>query len=244
MSPMSKLAPAFAPTFAVVPVKALAHAKRRLAPVLTDAARHRLVLTMLEDVLAAVARVESIARTLVVTPDRDVAATAESKGAVIVPEPGFEPNSGSRAGDLNAAVEGGIAFAVARGAGQVLVLPADVPLATPAELASLIESRGAKPGVTLAPAHDSNGTNALLLAPPNAITPCYGPGSYLRHMSQAMARHIDVHVMHLAGVARDIDEPADLAHLSAAGGERYGFLAPFLAGPRGTADHTAAAEEQ
>ena len=198
-----------ATTFAVVPVKALGLAKRRLAPALPDAARRRLVLTMLEDILTAAVSVERIARILVVTPDREVAA-----------------------------------FALARGAAQALILPADVPLATPAELASLIESRGVKPGVTLAPSHDSNGTNALLLAPPNAITPCYGPGSYLQHMSQAMARHIDVHVMHLPGIARDIDEPADLVHLSAAGGERYAFLAPYLAGPRGTADHTAGAEEQ
>ena len=201
-----------ATTFAVVPVKALGLAKRRLAPALPDAARRRLVLTMLEDILTAAVSVERIARILVVTPDREVAAA--------------------------------MAFALARGAAQALILPADVPLATPAELASLIESRGVKPGVTLAPSHDSNGTNALLLAPPNAITPCYGPGSYLQHMSQAMARHIDVHVMHLPGIARDIDEPADLVHLSAAGGERYAFLAPYLAGPRGTADHTAGAEEQ
>lgn len=228
-----------AATFVIVPVKALGLAKRRLAPALPDAARRRLVLTMLEDVLAAAASVEGIARTLVVTPDREVAAIAERKGATIVPEPDLEPGS-----QLNAAVEVGIAFALARGAAQALILPADVPLATPAEIASLIQSRGGKPGVTLAPSHDSNGTNALLLAPPNAITPCYGPGSYLAHMSQAMARHIDVHVMHLAGISRDIDEPADLVHLSAAGGERYAFLAPYLAGPRAPADHTARAEEQ
>jgi 2-phospho-L-lactate guanylyltransferase len=229
----------FAPTFAIVPVKALGLAKRRLAPALPDAARRRLVLTMLEDVLTAVASVEGIARILVVTPDREVAALAEREGAAIVPEPNIEPGS-----QLNAAVEGGIAFALARGAAQALILPADVPLATPAELASLVASRGAKAGVTLAPSHDSNGTNALLPAPPNAITPCYGPGSYLQHMSQAMARHIDVHVMHLPGIARDIDEPADLVHLSAAGGERYAFLAPYLAGPRAPADHTAPVEDQ
>jgi 2-phospho-L-lactate guanylyltransferase len=227
-----------AATFVVVPVKALGLAKRRLAPALPDPARRRLVLTMLEDVLAAIACVEGIARTLVVTPDREVAAVAEGMGAAIVPEPGIEPGS-----QLNAAVEGGIAFALACGAARALILPADVPLATPAELASLIGSRSSKPGVTLAPSHDSNGTNALLLAPPNAIAPGYGPGSYLGHMSQAMARHIDVHVMHLPGIARDIDEPTDLVHLSAVGGERYAFLAPYLARPRGTSDHTTRAEE-
>ena len=148
-----------ATTFAVVPVKALGLAKRRLAPALPDAARRRLVLTMLEDILTAAVSVEGIARILVVTPDREVAALAERRGAAIVPEPNIEPGS-----QLNAAVEGGIAFALARGAAQALILPADVPLATPAELASLIESRGVKPGVTLAHSHDSNGDNALLLS--------------------------------------------------------------------------------
>ena len=98
--------------------------------------------------------------------------------------------------------------------------------------------------MTLAPSHDSNGTNALLLAPPDAIAPCYGPGSYLQHLSQAMARHIDVNVLHLAGVARDIDEPADLAQLSAAAGARYGFLEPYLAAAGQGSDRAASAEEQ
>ena len=223
------------PTYAIVPVKALAQAKRRLAPLLPDAARRRLVLAMLEDVLAALSRVEGVERVVVVTPDASAASLAHSRGATIVPEPG--------AGELNAAVESAIAFALSRGAGQVLVLPADIPLATPAELSSLIGSRS-RPGVTLAPSHDSNGTNALLLAPPNAITPCYGPGSYLQHMSQAMARHIDVNVLHLAGVARDIDEPADLAVLSAAAAVRYGFLEPYLSAAGQGSDRAASAEEQ
>jgi hypothetical protein len=63
-------------------------------------------------------------------------------------------------------------------------------------------------------------------------------------MSQAMARHIDVNVLHLAGVARDIDEPADLAQLSAAAGARYGFLEPYLAALGQGSDRAARAEEQ
>src|SRR5262249_33743584 len=156
--------------------------------------------------------VDDIASILVVTPDGSAARLADNHGAVIVPEPS--------AGQLNPAVEGGIAFAISRGAGQVLVLPADIPLATPDELKALIASRGSTLGVTLAPSHDGDGTNALLLSPPRAISPNYGKGSYLQHLSQAMARQIDVNVLHLPTIARDIDEPADLAQLSAVGGER------------------------
>ena len=211
------------PTFAIVPVKALGRAKRRLSSALPEAARQRLVLTMLEDVLAALAGVDSIDCVVVVTPDARVAALAQTHGATVVPEPGAE--------ELNAAVGSGIAYACSRGVGQALVLPADVPLATPDELRSLIQSRGGQPGVTLAPSHDGNGTNGLFLAPPNAIEPCYGPGSYLQHMSQAMARRVDVNVVHLEGLSRDIDNPSDLALLLAHphAAERYAFLAPYAA---------------
>jgi 2-phospho-L-lactate guanylyltransferase len=204
---------------AIVPVKALGRAKRRLASVLSDTARERLVLTMLEDVLAALAGVADIGCVAIVTPDARVTALAQSRGAAVVPEPG--------AGDLNAAIGSGIAYACSRGVDQVLVLPADVPLTTSGELRSLIQSRGLQPGVTLAPSHDSNGTNGLFLAPPNAIAPCYGPGSYLQHLSQAMARRVDVNVMHLEGLSHDIDEPSDLALLLACpqAGKRYDFLA-------------------
>jgi 2-phospho-L-lactate guanylyltransferase len=210
-------------TCAIVPVKALGRAKQRLSSVLPEAARQRLVLTMLEDVLATLAGVESIDCVIVVTPDARVAALAQERGATVVPEPGAE--------ELNAAILSGIAYACSRAIGQALVLPADVPLATAGELRSLIRSRGGQPGVTLAPSHDSNGTNGLLLAPPNAIDPSYGPGSYLQHLSQAMARRVDVNVVHLEGLARDIDEPGDLARLLAdtQAGSRYAFLAPHAA---------------
>jgi 2-phospho-L-lactate/phosphoenolpyruvate guanylyltransferase len=205
---------------AIVPVKALGRAKRRLSSVLPEAARQRLVLTMLEDVLAALAGVDSINCVVVVTPDARVAALAQNLGATVVPEPGAE--------ELNAAIGSGIAYACSHGIGEALVLPADVPLTNASELCSLIQSRGGQPGVTLAPSHDSNGTNGLLLAPPNAIDPSYGPGSYLQHLSQAMARRVDVNVVHLEGLAHDIDEPSDLARLlaRAKAGERYAFLAP------------------
>jgi len=196
----------FGRTCAIVPVKALEQAKRRLSPVLPDAARQQLVLAMLQDVLATLAGVASIDWAVVVTGDQRVSALAQSRGAGVLPEPG--------AAELNAAVASGIAYASSRGARRALVLPADVPLTTSGELRGLLNSRGAQSGITLAPSHDNNGTNGLVLVPPHAIAPCYGPGSYLRHLSQAMARRVDVNVVHLEGLARDIDTPADLANLA------------------------------
>src|SRR5690348_15782384 len=75
-------------TCAIVPVKVLAHAKRRLSSVLPDAARQRLVLTMLEDVLAALVGARGVDWMAVVTADQRVAALAQRHGASVLPEPG------------------------------------------------------------------------------------------------------------------------------------------------------------
>ena len=58
---------------AIVPVKDLGGAKTRLAPILSADARARLVLEMLDRVLAACGEADAIARTLLVTPDPSLA---------------------------------------------------------------------------------------------------------------------------------------------------------------------------
>jgi 2-phospho-L-lactate guanylyltransferase len=206
---------------AIIPVKTLRLAKRRLAGVLPDAVRIRLVLTMLEDVLAAVARLEEIGTVLVVTPDARVAQLAEKRGATVLRE--------VRAAGLNAAVGRGLAWAAAQGAPAALVLPADVPLATPGELRRLMQAGQAhRRRALLAPAADGDGTNALLLAPPDALEPAFGTGSFLRHLAQAVAKGLELEVLRLPGLAHDMDEPRDLARLLAQAPARYGFLEPHV----------------
>jgi 2-phospho-L-lactate guanylyltransferase len=206
-----------AETWAIIPVKTLERAKQRLAPVLPAEVRRELVLAMLQSVLAAAAAAKGLSRILVVTPDQTVAALAQAKGAELLRE--------ARARGLNAAVRLGLARAAAAGAARALVLPADVPLVTPGELDTLMGSGAAEAGarVILVPAADGEGTNAMLLAPPAALAPAFGPGSYVRHLSQAVARRLDVGVLHLPGLAGDIDRPADLARLIAPAPQ----LAPF-----------------
>ena len=119
-----------AATFAIIPVKALSAAKQRLAPVLPPQARRDLVLGMLQTVLGVVTEAIAARFILVVTPDPSVAHLAESKGARVLRE--------RRMRGLNAAVRAGLAQACAEGASRALVLPADVPLITPGELASLL----------------------------------------------------------------------------------------------------------
>jgi 2-phospho-L-lactate/phosphoenolpyruvate guanylyltransferase len=196
-----------AATWVILPVKALGAAKQRLAPVLPPSARRELVLIMLQKVLAAVGAVAGLGPILVVTPDPSVAALAEAQGALVLLE--------ARAAGLNAAVRRGLARADTEGAARALVLPADVPLVTPRELGCLLGQPAAGGGAraTLVPAADGEGTNAMLLDPPGALAPAFGPDSYVRHLAQALARRLDVEVLHLPGLAADIDRPADLARL-------------------------------
>jgi 2-phospho-L-lactate/phosphoenolpyruvate guanylyltransferase len=210
-----------ATTVAIVPVKTLGEAKRRLAPALAPAQRRRLVLTMLEDVLGLLGQVDAIARILVVTPDADVASIATARGAVVV----GEERCG---GDLNAAVRLGLAYARSQGADRALVVPADVPLATHAEMLSVLTSVSDDPArqVAIVPSADGEGTNALLLAPPDVLRPEFGEGSFVRHVAQAVALGLDFRVLRLPGLGTDIDQPRDLARLAAAtaGSDRYSFL--------------------
>ena len=100
-------APAVAPLrwSLVVPVKALSHAKTRLAA-LAGPDRPALALAMAADTVSAALRCPEVARVLVVTGDRQAAAELRGLGAVIV---AVQPGRG-----LNPALRKGAARAGAR----------------------------------------------------------------------------------------------------------------------------------
>jgi 2-phospho-L-lactate guanylyltransferase len=225
-------------TWAIVPVKALKEAKGRLSAVLAPESRRRLVLTMLDDVLATLRQVRFIDAVLVVTPDAQVAAFVEARGARVLHE--------ERATGLNPAVANGLAHAQGQGAGRALVLPADVPLAAPEEVRGVIAAIAApaRDRVALVSSADGEGTNALALAPPDVLAPSFGPGSFVRHLARAVAQRLDTRVLQMPGIAADIDEPRDIADLLARpeASARYGFLQPRQAWSR-TKSQTGAREQ-
>ena len=202
-------------TFAVVPVKCLAEAKQRLAPALAPADRKRLVLAMLGDVLGVLARVPGIARTLVVTRDAEVAAAARTRGAIALSEPDSF--------DLNAAIGFGLLAAAREGAARALIVPGDVPLASPEDISAVLAAAHGLEVVAIAPDVEGQGTNALLLPLPAPFAPAFGPSSFERHRAAARKAGIRCEVVRGQGLGADIDLPADLAALAGRAG--YGFLA-------------------
>jgi 2-phospho-L-lactate guanylyltransferase len=82
---------------------------------------------------------------------------------------------------------------------------------------TLLEAAGAAPrAVIVAASHDGEGTNALLLRPPEVIRPGFGPPSLQRHVRAGLSAGARTLVRLELRLALDVDTPADLAVLQAA----------------------------
>lgn len=193
-------------TVAILPVKGFANAKQRLTSGLSPEQRETLAEAMFSDVLAALERSGAIDEVLVVTRGaraRDIAAT-HNLHAIADDESGH-----------NAAALRGIRTALERGADRALLVPGDCPALDPAELDELLARPTRAPSVLIVPDRHRTGTNALVLRPPGALTPSFGPGSCERHVREATAAGVNPEVVDVASLATDVDTPEDLEALEA-----------------------------
>lgn len=199
--------------WAVLPVKPLRGALRRLTPALEAPARQALQVAMLSDVLRACAGTARLAGVVVATSDPQAERMArELADARVVAD--HAPPRG-----MNAAVVRGLEEVERLGGEGALVLTADLPLATPEDLEAIIGADGRARGIVLAPSRDGTGTNAMLLRPPRALAPRLGPDSLARHRAQAERHGLTVTLCPRPRLALDIDTPEDLAALLAGGGQ-------------------------
>jgi 2-phospho-L-lactate guanylyltransferase len=192
---------------AVVPVKRFAAAKSRLAPGVDEARRPELVAAMAADVLEAIGRARLVDRTIVVSQEPRAAELAAAAGAELVAD--FADASHS------AAALAGVEVAAAAGARCVALLPGDCPLLDPRELDRLLTGVP-DPYVAVIPDRHGTGTNALVLAPPDAIEPSFGEGSKERHVAAARVAGIPYAVEELPSLGLDLDTPADIVALTMA----------------------------
>lgn len=191
-------------TAAILPVKRFTKAKRRLGESVADPLRADLARAMAGDVLLALSHSAAIERTIVVTGEQSVAEAAHRLGALVVQDTAEVSQS--------AAVALGVARALAEGFERVLCVPGDCPALDPAELDSLLdEAHG--PEVVIVPDRHGTGTNGLLLSPPDAILPSFGPDSCERHRVSAHAAGARWRIERPASLLLDIDTGADLAAL-------------------------------
>jgi 2-phospho-L-lactate guanylyltransferase len=194
-------------------VKRFDAAKQRLAAGIDDERRAVVVAAMIEDVLEAIGEARSIERTIVVTSEAAAEDLARSAGAEVLPDPGEGGHSG--------AALAGVARALELGAGCVVLLPGDCPLLDARELERLLTGMP-EHYVAIVPDRHRTGTNALALAPPDAIRPAFGEGSCARHVAAARDADAPYAIEELPSLALDLDTPADVVALTRVLAERPG----------------------
>jgi 2-phospho-L-lactate/phosphoenolpyruvate guanylyltransferase len=201
----------------LMPVKVLARAKSRLAG-LAGPRRGELALAVACDTVAAALRCASAARVIVITDDRQAAATLGGLGALVVPD---EPGDG-----LNAALLHGAAHAAARWPGcGTAALSADLPALRPVELERALSAAAQWPNAFV-PDAAGHGTTLYTAAPAAAFRPAFGLESRARHAAGGAA---ELALPDIPGLRRDVDTPADLRIADALGlGARSAPLAAEL----------------
>ena len=184
---------------AVVPMKPLNRSKTRLASVLSEQQRADLSLSMFSRVIAAANAALGIV--WVVGGDDAVRHTAERLGALWREDPGR---------DLNDSLS--IAFDEACKKGlSPIYLPADLPFVTAADIEKVVQASSGGETLTLSPAQQDGGTNAMLVPRCLPFPPLLGKDSFSLHKRQATSQGIPYAVCLSEGLGLDLDTPDDLA---------------------------------
>ena len=222
--------------FALVPMKALALAKSRLASYLSQQQRETLVLDMLRHVVHTLCECELFEHVYVVSADLRVLELAQHWGA----EPLLETQSGHNPALQSAAltlIERAIwrygAFSTWTAFRQfgmteseneenitqllqnvgLLTISGDLPLLTPENVQALVQ-HAEKHQIVLAGSSDGSGTNALLTRPPLAVPYLFGMHSLPRYIQAAQTRQISYTLYEHPNLALDIDTLEDLRKYS------------------------------
>ncbi|MEU9184957.1 2-phospho-L-lactate guanylyltransferase [Streptomyces sp. NPDC048484] len=183
----------------VVPLKALARAKSRLADTAADGLRPGLALAFAQDTVAAALACPGVADVAVVTGDALAGRELTALGARIVPD---EPGGG-----LNAALRHAATVVRARNPRTPLAaLNADLPALRPLELARVLTAAAEFPRAFL-PDAAGFGTTLLAASPGRELLPAFGTDSRVRHRASGA---VELLLPAVDSVRQDVDTGADL----------------------------------
>lgn len=184
------------PAGVVLPIRTFIGGKSRLAPVLSEGDRQRL----LQDMASAVVRAAGDVPVLVVSSAPDVKEWASLLDLEVVHDPG----------SLSDAAAYGRRLLSARGIRRVVVAHADLPLAR--TLAPMLID-GDRSVMAIVPCHRNDGSPVVSLPSGIPFRFSYGSGSFRSHLAEARRRGLAVRVLREPSLAFDIDGPDDLAAL-------------------------------
>lgn len=188
-------------TYAIIPVKSLVRAKSRLARALKAPTRAALVRSIFSRTLDVIAQVPRIDGVIVVSRDLTILELARQRNAITL----MESDSG-----LNPALTQAAHWAQAHHVRSAIIIPVDLPLITSADLNAVLDRAEEERCLVIAPDRHEDGTNVLLVRPPEAIHFAYGTSSFNVHRALAIERGLSVHEYRSPTTAFDIDLPDDL----------------------------------
>jgi 2-phospho-L-lactate guanylyltransferase len=186
----------------LIPCKNLDVGKSRLSECLVPVERREFCKRLLTQTLERTVALAAPANIHVVTADPEVAAKARQYSVETLSDPG---------GGLNAALnDARAAILKMEPLSALLVLPIDLPLATPDVISEFINCAG---DVVIAPDEGGTGTNLLLLRSPalKMFRFAYGSGSFAAHAVWAQADGLRIEVVRDERLAFDVDGPAQYA---------------------------------
>jgi 2-phospho-L-lactate guanylyltransferase len=188
-------------TGAVLPVKRFTEAKQRLSDGLTPGVRRALAEAMLTDVLLALRRSDGVDEVVVVTAEPAAEAIARGYGARVAHDPHEDGQS----------IAAMIGLRELDDVDCALLVPGDCPALDASEIDALLRSVAqVDEAIVVIPDRHGTGTNGLVLRPPDAIVPAFGPGSRERHEELAGAAGLPARVEALPSLVMDVDTVADL----------------------------------
>ena len=191
--------------WAVIPVRSWRDGKQRLAPVLDDGQRARLVQWLLAHTLDQAAAFPGSSRTLVVTACAEVSAWVGNRGIRVLEDP---PSGG-----LNNALRHAQNAVAALDASRMLVVSSDLPQLTAHDLRCLADA-ASNEAVAIAPDRAGQGTNAMCLPVSRPFDFAFGPESFARHCECAQRLGLEPVVVRTDGLAFDVDLPSHLPELN------------------------------
>lgn len=186
---------------AFIPVKSLQQGKSRLSDLLELSDRIQVTYDTLRRIVHVLKDVPRVKDVVIITRDERVEEWAREWGLRMMRE---------RQPGLNEALrEARQRFARSD---SILVLPADLVAVCAEDIEAMIElSHSSERSVVIAPDRHGNGTNALMLKPPDAIDFAFGADSALRHAQFAHEAGIVPAWYRSDSISLDLDRPEDVA---------------------------------